>query len=504
LARHFQRNGANLARFRAYSVFRSLTCELRAPAVNIFKYRKVTNMRLGCLTGFRDTVAAGAVVLLVMAAPLRAQSLADTLIAAYQTSNLLDQNRAVLRAADEDVATAVAALRPVLNFVASVRGVESSVRPDSLTAGLELSAELTLYDFGRGKLAQEAAKANVMATRQALLNIEQRVLLDAVSAFMDVRSATDSVLLNQATVRVTQQELRAAQERFDLGEVTRTDVSLAEARLGAARSALAAAEGQLAVAKESYKLVTGAYPRDLRQPPALPATASSLAAAQDIARHSHPLIRQAQFEVTASELTAERVGAVRMGTVTGTASLGYEAPDRGADSATGTLGLRYGRTLYDGGRESAAYRQALARRDGARSALHQTVAQVLQSVALQWSNIDVARARINASQQQVRAAQSAFDGTREEARLGARTTLDVLNAENDLLDARTALVQAQASLQTATYGLLSAMGLLTVDHLKLGIATYDPEAYYNAVRNAPVTSPQGEALNRVLRSIGRP
>jgi outer membrane protein len=459
-------------------------------------------MRFGTRLALSRVFVASTLALLVAGAPVRAQSLADTLIAAYQTSTLLDQNRAVLRAADEDVATAVAALRPVLNFVASARGVAVSTRPDTLTASLELSAELMLYDFGRGKLAQEAAKASVMATRQALLNIEQRVLLDAVTAFMDVHSATDSVLLNQATVRVTQQELRAAQERFELGEVTRTDVSLAEARLGAARSALAAAEGQLAVARESYKLVTGAYPRQLRQPPALPATARGLTAAQDIARHTHPSIRQAQFEVTAAELNAERMGAMRLGSVTGTASVGREFPNTGADSTTGTLGLRYARTLYDGGRESAGYRQALARRDAARAGLHQTVAQVLQGVALQWTNIDVARARISASQQQVRAAQSAFEGTREEARLGARATLDVLNAENDLLDARTALVQAQASLQIANYALLSAMGLLTVDHLKLGIATYDPEAYYNAVRNAPVTSPQGAALDRVLRSIG--
>lgn len=445
----------------------------------------------------------GTALVLSVAGPAQGQSLTDTLIAAYQSSNLLDQNRAVLRAADEDVAAAVAILRPVVSFVAGARGIASSTRPDTLSASLELSAELTLYDFGRGKLAQESAKASVMATRQALLNVEQRVLLDGVTAFMDVNSATEAVLLNQGTVRVTQQELRAAQERFDLGEVTRTDVSLAEARLGAARSALAAAEGQLATAREMYKLVTGAYPRQLRQPPALPATAPSLQAAQDLARHNHPSIRQAQFEVTATELNAERVGAQRLGSVTGSLSVGREFTDPGADSNTASVGLRYSRTLYDGGRESAGYRQALARRDGARAGLQQTVAQVLQNVALQWANIDVARARINASQQQVRAAQSAFEGTREEARLGARTTLDVLNAENDLLDARTALLQAQASLQIANYALLSAMGLLTVDHLKLGIATYDPEAYYNAVRNAPVTSPQGAALDRVLRSIGQ-
>lgn len=442
--------------------------------------------------------------MLAFAPMAQAQSLADTLVAAYRGSNLLDQNRAVLRAADEDVAQAIASLRPVLNFVASARGSVATNRADALSASLELSAELTIYDFGRGKLAQEAAKASVMAARQSLLNVEQRVLLDAVAAFMDVRSATEAVLLNQTTVRVTDQELRAARERFDLGEVTRTDVSLAEARLGAARSGLAAAEGQLAAARESYKLVTGAYPRQLREPPAFPRTAASLQAAQDIARHTHPAIRQAQFEVTAAELNAERAGAVALGSVTGSAGIGSDFASTGTTTTTGSLGLRYSRTLYDGGRTSAGHRQALARRDAARAGLHQTVAQVLQNVAVQWANIDVARARINASQQQVRAAQSAFEGVREEVRLGARTTLDVLNAENDLSNARTALVQAQTSLQLAHYSLLSAMGLLTVDHLKLGIATYDPEAYYNAVKDAPVTSPQGEALDRVLKAIGRP
>lgn len=448
--------------------------------------------------------ALGMTLGLALASPAPAQSLADTLIAAYRASNLLDQNRAVLRAADEDVAIAVSTLRPVVTFVAGAQGSISNLRPDTLIGTLDLSADLTLYDFGRGALAREAAKASVMATRQALLNIEQRVLLDAVTAFMDVHVATDTVVQNQTTLRVTAQEVRAARERFDLGEVTRTDVSLAEARLAAAQSALAAAEGQLVVARESYKLVTGAYPAQLRQPPSLPQTARSLQAAQDIARQTHPSIRQAQFEVTATEMNAERAGAQRLGTVTGSLGIGAQFPNSGADSVDATLGLRYSRTLYDGGRESAGYRQALARRDAARAGLHQSVAIVLQNVAVQWANIDVARARIAASQQQIVAAQSAFEGTREEARLGARTTLDVLNAESDLRNARTTLVQAQASLQVASYALLSAMGLLTVDHLQLGITTYDPEAYFNAVRTAPVTSPQGEALDRILRAIGQP
>ena len=367
-----------------------------------------------------------------------------------------------------------------------------------------LNAEITLIDFGRGKLAKEASKAQVLATRQALLGLEQEVLFNAVSAFMDVRTATEAVLLQQATVRVITRELSAARERFELGEVTRTDVSLAEARLAAARSQLAASEGDLAAAREGYKLVTGSYPQSLRPAPALPRTAASLEAAQDIARRTHPEILKAQFEVTASDLAAERAAAQHRGSVTGSAGIGQSFSNATNDSVNLSAGISYTRPIYQGGQLRALSRKAIAQRDASRAGLHQTVAQVLQNVALAWANVDVTRARITASRQQVAAAESAFEGTREEARLGARTTLDVLNAENDLLDARTTLLQAEAGLQTATYQLLSSMGLLTVDHLGLGIATYDPEAYYNVVKDAPALSAQGEALDRVLRALNKP
>ena len=279
---------------------------------------------------------------------------------------------------------------------------------------------------------------------------------------MDVRTATEAVLLQQATVRVITRELSAARERFELGEVTRTDVSLAEARLAAARSQLAASEGDLATAREGYKLVTGSYPSNLRAAPALPRTAASLQAAQDIARRTHPNILQAQFEVTAGDLNVERVAAQRHGSVTGSVGVGRSFSNQATnDVGSVTAGISYARPIYQGGQVRALSRQAIARRDATRAGLHQTAAQVLQNVALAWANLDVTRARISASRQQVTASQNAFEGTREEARLGARTTLDVLNAENDLLNARTTLLQAEAGLQTATYNLLASMGLLT-------------------------------------------
>ncbi len=436
-------------------------------------------------------------------ASAQAQSLADTLVAAYRNSNLLDQNRALLRAADEDVAIAVAELRPVVNFVVDAQGSRRSGVPDTnFTLGFNLSADITLIDFGRGQLARSAAEAQVRATRQALIGIEQNVMLDAVAAFMDVRSSTEAVSLQQATVRAITQELNAARERFELGEVTRTDVSLAEARLAGARSSLVAAQGDLAVAREEYKLVTGEYPGQLRPPPVPPRTATDLATAQDIARRTHPRILQTQFEVTAADLNVERVAAQRHGSVTASAGLGQQLGGQ-QDGLSGSAGVRYARPVFQGGRISALQRQSIARRDAVRASLHQSVSVTLQGVATAWSNIDVVRAQIQANREQVRAAESAFEGTREEARLGARTTLDVLNAETDLLEARTNLLRAQSSEQIATYNLLSAMGLLTVDHLGLGIPTYDPDAYFNAVRNAPIRSPQGEALDRVLQSIGR-
>jgi outer membrane protein len=160
-------------------------------------------------------------------------------------------------------------------------------------------------------------------------------------------------------------------------------------------------------------------------------------------------------------------------------------------------------TIYSGGRLSSAHRKALAGRDRARAGLLQTTTTIGQNAANSWASIEVARAQIRAIEQQVSAATVAYNGIREEATLGARTTLDVLDAEQELLRAQADRIDAEASLQVAIYSLLSSMGLLTAERLNLGVPIYDPAAYYNAVRNAPLTSVQGESLDRVLRAIGK-
>jgi outer membrane protein len=171
--------------------------------------------------------------------------------------------------------------------------------------------------------------------------------------------------------------------------------------------------------------------------------------------------------------------------------------------STQRLGLTYGGTIYQGGQLQSVIRQAQARRDASRSTLLITSQAVNQNVGNAYAILRVARASSEASGLQVRAARTAFRGVREEATLGARTTLDVLNAEQELLDAQASTISAQADEVVASYRVLASMGLLTADHLNLGVQSYDPAAYYNLVREAPATySQRGQALDRVLRSIG--
>ena len=210
-----------------------------------------------------------AIAILAQFTSASSENLKQAMIKSYNNSGLLEQNRALLRAADEDVAIATAALRTVIGWSASInqQNTESS---NQLSSNLRLSAELTIYDAGQNEYARLAAKEAVLATRQKLIVVEQQVLLSAVQSFMNVIREQKIVDLRENNVRVIREELRAVRDRFDVGEVTKTDVALAEARLAASISALAAAKGTLAQAEEIYKQNIGSKPLDLEAPDSAP------------------------------------------------------------------------------------------------------------------------------------------------------------------------------------------------------------------------------------------
>lgn len=445
---------------------------------------------------FRKGLAAVLAVSINFMTPAGAETLADALTYAYNNSGLLDQNRALLRAADEDVAQAVGNTLPVIQWAANAS--RNSVS-DATTATAAISGSYVLHDAGAGSLAIEVQKELVLGARQALINVEQTVLLDAVSAFMDVLADKEYLTLRQSNVRLIAQELRASKDRFDVGEVTRTDVALAEARLASAQSLLAAAEGSLARSNEAFNAAVGRRPGALASVSTAPVS-RSLSEAKAFALRNHPSLIEAQHGVSAAEL-AIRVAEASMApktTLTGRVGIDQDS------NIASEIGINVGGVIYAGGTLSSNVRQLMASRDRTRAGLHLTSATIEQQVGNAYSFLEVARSSIQAYNLQIKAARVAFDGIREEATLGARTTIDVLNAEQELLTAQADLIGARSEEVKASYQVLAAMGLLTADHLRLPVQQYDPAAYYNLVKDAPtITSDQGQALDRILKAIGQ-
>lgn len=460
------------------------------------------------------TTAICVVVMLTAVGGTRAQAetLADAMVGAYNHSGLIEKNRALLRAADEDVAIAMSALRPIVGWSSSlsyefsrVRNSGTRVKSDGLGSSVGLSAELLLFDGGASKISIDVAKESVLATREALVSAEQQVLLNAVQAFLEVRRATEFVSLGQNNVRVIREELKAARDRFEVGEVTRTDVSLAEARLAAAQGQLAGSQGDLATAVEYYRASVGRKPGRLSAPKAIGTPAKSLDGAKALALRTHPDMKRAQRLVTVSELQVLVAKAQMKPTVKLSGNYGVQEEFGSSDFVRGgSVGLTATAPIYQGGRLSALARKSQAQRDSVRGDLHTTRQTLAQQVGNAWARLRVARASAAASQGQVRASSVAFRGVREEATLGSRTTLDVLDAEQELLNARANLVSARIDEIGAGYSLLASMGLLTAERLKLNVPSYDPAAYYNLVKTGPAKlSKQGQQLDRVLKKLGK-
>lgn len=465
-----------------------------------------------CRMTIRSATLTLGMALLIAPGIARAETLADALKSAYLNSGLIDQNRALLRSADENVAQAVAAVRPIIDWTADISREFSRVKTagrttsgGTTTGNLAIVGSLLLYDFGRSVYLTDAAKEIVLATRQTLISVEQLVLLTAVRAYMNVIRNQEFVALRQNNLRLLNEELRAAEDRFEVGEVTRTDVAQAESAVALAESGLAAAQGDLTRAIEEFREAVGRDPGVLQTPADLTGLSGDVDAAKANALRRHPDILAAQYNVAAAELNILAADAAMRPSINLLGQIGTSEELSGSDNVTsGAVGIELRGPIYQGGRLSSAKRQAMAQRDSQLAQLHLVGLQIKQDVGDSYANLRAARASSVAGREAVRAATVAFEGVREEAQLGARTTLDVLDAEQQLLDAQADLISSNADVVIAAYSVLAAIGELTVKDLNLGVQTYDPAAYYNLVKTAPVpSSPQGQKLDRVLRSLGK-
>jgi outer membrane protein len=353
-------------------------------------------------------------------------------------------------------------------------------------------------------MAVQSNKEAVLATRQKLLSVEQKVLVTAVEAFMTVRRDTEKVTLRRSNLDLLTEELRAVKERFEVGLVTRTDVALAEARMAASGSALAAAEGTLNIAIEEFDAAVGHRPKALDASYPVLESVNDLKIAKAAAVRHHPDMKEVQHKVTIAELYVKRAKLTQRPKIKLTGSYGL-SDDIGSQTYSGSGSIKLGVTgpISLGGMLPAQLRQAMAQRDSARHGLYLIRLGIEQNVGNAFARLRVARAAKKSGVLQIRAAQVAFQGVREEASLGARTTLDVLNAEQELLDAKNAMVSALADEQIAGYNLVAAMGLMTADQLGLNVPKYDPSAYYTSQQGGKNLSQQGKKLERILKALGK-
>jgi outer membrane protein len=431
----------------------------------------------------------------VAATPASAQSLPDVLVTAYLNSPELAAARADVNVFSERAVQARAGGRLRVEGELSLEAVTRTNTSPGISfpnypARVSLGFLQPLYTGGQVENATEAAETRITEQEVFLIATEQRILLDAVTAYSNVRLGKELVSISRNNVRVLTEQLRAARERFEVGEVTRTDVEQARARLAAARSTLAASTGALANSREDYQQVVGEYPGELQPPPPLPELPSSQDEAVAMALRDDPGVIAARLERDAagSDVRAAIGPLLPQVSLQGRLSSEETFSDGNAGSETASIGVFVTVPFYSGGFNYSNVREAQAVVEGASADIDTNMRAAARNVGNSWTNLDVARASIRAGRLEVSAARLAFEGVQEEAKVGARTTLDVLDAEQEVLNARQKLVVAQRDEHVAAYSLLASIGKLTVGHLGLdtGLA---PESeggepsYYAGVRN---------------------
>jgi outer membrane protein len=431
------------------------------------------------------------------ARPAAGQPLQEALAQAYANNPTLLAARAQLRAVDENVPQALAGWRPTVSVTSSVGWTDSETRARIAGGGrstLDTSRTLStnsltvtqpIFRGGRTVSSTRQAENQVLAQRARLFATEQQVLLDAVNAYTNVIRFQQEVLLNINNEQVLTEQLRATNERFRVGEITRTDVAQAESRLAQAKFLRARAEGDLQASRAVFQRVIGALPQRLIAPqPLRPPVANGQEAAQ-LAAVNNPNVVAALFDESAARdnIDVQIASLLPQLSVQGQTFRNQNSINPGILQPGAQAIINLTLPIYQGGAEYALVRQARQTAVRARAIVDDQRRLVTQSATQAWEQLQAFRAQVESARAQIRAQEIALDGVQREAIVGSRTTLDVLNAEQELLNGRTALVQALTSLVQQSYLLASAIGRMTAQDLGLPVEIYDMRAYYNEVRN---------------------
>jgi outer membrane protein len=372
----------------------------------------------------------------------------------------------------------------------------NNVATNFASRGVGATATQTLYNGFQTANRTRQAESQVMGARETLRVTEQQVLLDAATAYMNLLRDQAIVDLNRRNVEVLTEQLKQTRDRFNVGEVTRTDVAQAESRLAAGRSALLGAVSNYVTSQANYRRVIGVNPG--RLDPGTPVDRLSppvLARAITEGETQSPSVLAAVYGVDVAELAVKVSEGALYPNLGLTASVQkqwdplFNINKETNISVLGQLTV----PIYQGGTEYSAIRQSKETLGQQRLNLDVNRDQARATVVQSWGQLDAAKAQIEATTAQVNAAEIALNGVREEARVGQRTTLDVLNAQQELVNARVALVTAQHDRVVASYTLLAAVGGLSMQRLGLNVMIYDPQVHYQQVRDAwiGVRTPDG-------------
>lgn len=429
-------------------------------------------------------------------AQAQVKTLQDALASAYSNNPTLQAARAQLRATDEGVPTALAGWRPTLTatgqygrgFGEQVSATSGrSVTTDQQRTVQSASGTLTqpVYRGGRTKAQTNRAENLVIAQRAKLIASEQQVFTDSIAAYVAVITATNVLKLNTNNEQVLTRQLQATNDRFRVGEITRTDVAQAEAALAGATATRQTAEGNLQTARANFQRLIGELPDNLIEPQPLKLPTATLEEAKALASNNNPNVVAARFQNAADKDNFDLQYTALMPQVSLQASGSYNKDVTQARVTTkgGQFTANMSLPIYQGGAEYAAIRQARQTEQQSARLIDEARRAAVQQLVSAWETYQASKSIIESTRTQIRSNQIALEGTQREAIVGSRTTLDVLNAEQALLTSRTTLVSNLGNLVSASYAIAAAAGRLTARDLALQVPLYDETAYYNAVRD---------------------